>query len=198
MESCCCWNSNFVTCIHSVIQIVNYVYIYALNGWLLLVPWWLCFDWSMGCVPLIVSFADLRLLAPIAFLAFLVCLLYKCVWSPPGHGVRYVSLLGSKKSICKICPWICLTQNVNLSNAWFYFIHMCKGQRLKRSFVLHMRKRAMPQKRFSSYPPTQSEMRSLNLLGFVLIWRDTDDNANYSTNILKPEKEKCFLCFASF
>lgn len=41
-------------------QIVNYNYYYSLNAWLLLCPWWLCFDWSMGCVPLIKSATDWR------------------------------------------------------------------------------------------------------------------------------------------
>lgn len=35
------------------LRILNYNYIYSLNLWLLLCPEWLCFDWSMGCVPLI-------------------------------------------------------------------------------------------------------------------------------------------------
>ena len=26
-------------------------------------PWWLCFDWSMGCVPLLHELTDPRLLA---------------------------------------------------------------------------------------------------------------------------------------
>ena len=34
-------------------QIINYNYLYAINAWLLIVPQWLCFDWSMGCVPII-------------------------------------------------------------------------------------------------------------------------------------------------
>lgn len=32
---------------------VNLWYLYALNFWLLLVPDWLCFDWSMGCLDLV-------------------------------------------------------------------------------------------------------------------------------------------------
>ena len=34
-------------------QIINCNYLYAINAWLLIVPQWLCFDWSMGCVPII-------------------------------------------------------------------------------------------------------------------------------------------------
>lgn len=42
------------------LRIVNYNYIYCLNLWLLICPVWLCFDWSMGCVPLI-NGMDLRI-----------------------------------------------------------------------------------------------------------------------------------------
>ncbi|KAF6204294.1 hypothetical protein GE061_002634 [Apolygus lucorum] len=34
-------------------RFINHNYIYSLNAWILLCPEWLCFDWSMGCVPLI-------------------------------------------------------------------------------------------------------------------------------------------------
>ncbi|KAJ3592079.1 hypothetical protein NHX12_007208, partial [Muraenolepis orangiensis] len=53
------------------LRIVNYNYYYSLNAWLLLCPWWLCFDWSMGCVPLIKSATDWR----IVWLLLLWCVL---------------------------------------------------------------------------------------------------------------------------
>lgn len=52
-------------------QILNYNYYYSLNAWLLLCPWWLCFDWSMGCVPLIKTATDWR----IVWLLLLWCIL---------------------------------------------------------------------------------------------------------------------------
>ncbi|OQR71624.1 transmembrane and TPR repeat-containing protein 4-like [Tropilaelaps mercedesae] len=42
---------------------INYQYIYTLDLLLLFYPQWLCFDWSMGCVPLIRSALDPRLLS---------------------------------------------------------------------------------------------------------------------------------------
>ncbi|XP_054168617.1 protein O-mannosyl-transferase TMTC4-like, partial [Oppia nitens] len=42
------------------IRIINYNYIYAINAWILIFPDWLCFDWSMSCIPLIKSFYDFR------------------------------------------------------------------------------------------------------------------------------------------
>lgn len=38
------------------LRILNYNYIYCLNLWLLICPEWLCFDWSMGCIPLITGY----------------------------------------------------------------------------------------------------------------------------------------------
>ena len=39
-------------------QIINYNYLYAINAWRLIVPQLLCFDWSMGCVPIINTYSD--------------------------------------------------------------------------------------------------------------------------------------------
>lgn len=42
---------------------INYGHIYMLNLLLIVCPIWLCFDWSMGCVPMIETFSDLRLVS---------------------------------------------------------------------------------------------------------------------------------------
>lgn len=39
-----------------LLRALNYSYIYCLNAWLLICPEWLCFDWSMGCIPLITTY----------------------------------------------------------------------------------------------------------------------------------------------
>ncbi|RZF43193.1 hypothetical protein LSTR_LSTR013873 [Laodelphax striatellus] len=61
---------------NSALRTINYFYLYSLNAWLLLCPDWLCFDWSMGCVPLITTLSDSRILAVVVFLFLLfgVCL----------------------------------------------------------------------------------------------------------------------------
>ncbi|KAK9504103.1 hypothetical protein O3M35_010520 [Rhynocoris fuscipes] len=49
-------------------RFINFNYIYVINLWILLCPEWLCFDWSMGCIPLINVkniFVDPRILAVI-------------------------------------------------------------------------------------------------------------------------------------
>ncbi|XP_063069680.1 protein O-mannosyl-transferase TMTC4 [Engraulis encrasicolus] len=61
------------------LRMVNYNYYYSLNAWLLLCPWWLCFDWSMGCVPLIQSAADWRVVA--------VLLLWSVLIGLTGHAL---------------------------------------------------------------------------------------------------------------
>jgi hypothetical protein len=43
------------------IRIFSYNYTYFINFLLLLWPQWLCFDWSMGCIPLIESVYDARI-----------------------------------------------------------------------------------------------------------------------------------------
>ncbi|XP_062518575.1 protein O-mannosyl-transferase TMTC4-like [Corticium candelabrum] len=48
-------------------RVATYNYIYAINGWLLLNPLWLCFDWSMGCIPLVENVSDVRLLPTLLF-----------------------------------------------------------------------------------------------------------------------------------
>ncbi|CAG0890274.1 unnamed protein product [Darwinula stevensoni] len=54
--------------INSTLQrAINYQYIYTLNSWLMVNPHWLCFDWSMGCIPLINEITDPRVLAPLLF-----------------------------------------------------------------------------------------------------------------------------------
>ena len=60
-------------------QIINYNYLYAINAWLLLVPQWLCFDWSMGCVPIINTYSDPRILCIVAMWTVLLLLLAYCL-----------------------------------------------------------------------------------------------------------------------
>ncbi|XP_072395884.1 protein O-mannosyl-transferase Tmtc4 [Diabrotica undecimpunctata] len=48
-------------------RVFTYNYIYLLNFLLLLWPQWLCFDWSMGCIPLIESICDIRVVFVILF-----------------------------------------------------------------------------------------------------------------------------------
>ncbi|XP_067669530.1 protein O-mannosyl-transferase TMTC4-like [Haliotis asinina] len=61
-----------------VFRMFNYNYLYAMHVWLLLNPWWLCFDWSMGCIPVITSLADPRILTVMALWTAFGMLLFRC------------------------------------------------------------------------------------------------------------------------
>ena len=60
---------------HFKTRLLTYTYLCAVNVWLLLCPSHLCYDWSMGSIPLVESLADLRNLAPLSLLVALTSLL---------------------------------------------------------------------------------------------------------------------------
>jgi len=65
-------------------QFVNYSYIYFINIWIMICPVWLCFDWSMGCIPLIhlnTFPKDPRLFIVFGFWTILVLIFYKILFS---------------------------------------------------------------------------------------------------------------------
>ncbi|XP_035693904.1 protein O-mannosyl-transferase TMTC4-like [Branchiostoma floridae] len=73
-------------------RVLTHNYIYAINAWLLFFPWWLCFDWSMGCVPLLHSVGDPRVLAPVALWLGLLGLLTYCVVGLADNTKRVFTL----------------------------------------------------------------------------------------------------------
>uniref|UniRef100_A0A670YMP9 dolichyl-phosphate-mannose--protein mannosyltransferase n=1 Tax=Pseudonaja textilis TaxID=8673 RepID=A0A670YMP9_PSETE len=74
------------------VRAVNYNYYYSLNAWLLLCPWWLCFDWSMGCVPLIKSVSDWRIIALVLLWLCLIVLACQALGSKDGQKRRILTL----------------------------------------------------------------------------------------------------------
>lgn len=73
-------------------KVVTYNYIYFLNLLILIWPQWLCFDWSMGCVPLIESIEDIRTMLVILFWIFLLYIFYTFLRD----------LFGPRKKLCVI------------------------------------------------------------------------------------------------
>ncbi|XP_072300969.1 protein O-mannosyl-transferase TMTC4 isoform X2 [Eucyclogobius newberryi] len=73
-------------------RMVNYNYYYCLNAWLLVCPWWLCFDWSMGCVPLITSAVDWRMLWLVLLWCFLIGLIIQAFCSQDMQKRRTLTL----------------------------------------------------------------------------------------------------------
>ncbi|MEE6470803.1 hypothetical protein FKM82_009069 [Ascaphus truei] len=82
--------ASFADSLH--VRVINYNYYYSLNGWLLLCPWWLCFDWSMGCIPLIESLSDCRIIALAALWFCLFGLIYQALCSDDGQKRRVLTL----------------------------------------------------------------------------------------------------------
>ncbi|EEC04478.1 smile protein, putative, partial [Ixodes scapularis] len=60
---------------------LTFSYLLPLNSWLLLCPWGLCCDWTMGSVPLVESFMDPRNAATLALLVALVALTWTALFS---------------------------------------------------------------------------------------------------------------------
>lgn len=58
---------------------LTYNYLLAVNSWLLLYPMNLLCDWTMGTIPLVQSFLDVRNLATIAFYVILFSASFKCL-----------------------------------------------------------------------------------------------------------------------
>nr|CAD7575998.1 unnamed protein product [Timema californicum] len=76
-----------------IIRILTYNYIYALNVWLLVCPEWLCFDWSMGCVPLL-NWRDPRVAAVVTLWLGIAGILWRVATlrSSPTHRSLSMSL----------------------------------------------------------------------------------------------------------
>ena len=82
----------------------TYNYVYSLNAWLLVNPWWLCFDWSMGCVPLVEQPArDPRILAPILFWLILGSLVWTAL-AHPDRSTRRLLALGFALLVIPFLP----------------------------------------------------------------------------------------------
>lgn len=73
-------------------QTVNLNYIYAINAWLLINPTWLCVDWSMGCVPVIDTLTDVRVLAVVCLWVTMATLAWSCVRNLHSSEIRSVTV----------------------------------------------------------------------------------------------------------
>uniref|UniRef100_K1REQ6 dolichyl-phosphate-mannose--protein mannosyltransferase n=1 Tax=Magallana gigas TaxID=29159 RepID=K1REQ6_MAGGI len=76
----------------TLLRTLNYNYLYALNCWILVNPWWLCFDWSMGSVPTIDSLSDPRVLAVIVLWVVMAFCLYSACVGPIGQQQRQLTM----------------------------------------------------------------------------------------------------------
>ncbi|XP_050302270.1 protein O-mannosyl-transferase TMTC4-like [Anthonomus grandis grandis] len=60
-------------------RVLSHSYIYLINVVLLIWPNWMCFDWSMGCIPLIESYTDFRILWVICFWLIVAAVAFKII-----------------------------------------------------------------------------------------------------------------------
>ena len=71
-----------------VTRILTYNYVYSIHALLLVLPHWLCFDWSMGCIPLVTSPWDLRNLASLSLWIFISSSTYQALFSSNAQQRR--------------------------------------------------------------------------------------------------------------
>jgi len=75
-----------------ITRILTTIYLASLNIFILIVPVWLCFDWSMGCVPM-VNPGDIRILAVIAFIVIIIGLVMRALKSFPVYlGLCFITI----------------------------------------------------------------------------------------------------------
>ena len=79
-------------------RIVNFNYVYAINVWVLLFPEWLCFDWSMGCVHLITSMNDFRILV----IAILWLSMFLLLWSTVKENRDAKNVVSFSLALCVV------------------------------------------------------------------------------------------------
>lgn len=59
---------------------LTYCYLFYFNAKLLLFPYTLCFDWQMGSIPLMETFADIRIVGTLVFFVYLISLLVHSIF----------------------------------------------------------------------------------------------------------------------
>jgi len=74
---------------HLTTRTLTYHYVYSLHALLLLWPHWLCFDWSMGCIPLVHTLTDPRNIAAALLWTVLLLAVFKALFSPSSRQRRY-------------------------------------------------------------------------------------------------------------
>lgn len=73
-------------------RVLSYNYVYSIHALLLVWPHWLCFDWSMGCIPLVDRATDPRNLASFFFWAVFFSAAFKALFSSSRKQRRYLTL----------------------------------------------------------------------------------------------------------
>lgn len=78
---------------HMLTRGFTYMYLCAVNMWSMLAPSRLCFDWSMGSIPLVESIEDSRNFSTLAFFLFFVVVVVKAGESCDYHMIIMSSVV---------------------------------------------------------------------------------------------------------
>ncbi|XP_077999994.1 protein O-mannosyl-transferase TMTC1-like [Glandiceps talaboti] len=74
-------------------RFLTYCFLLVFNGWLLLAPIILCYDWQMGSIPLVESFTDPRNMTTVFFLVTMVILCVfclRCLFQEKRHQLKVI------------------------------------------------------------------------------------------------------------
>ncbi|XP_017779427.1 PREDICTED: transmembrane and TPR repeat-containing protein 4-like [Nicrophorus vespilloides] len=85
-------------------KIFTYNYIYFLNILLLLWPQWLCFDWAMGCIPLIESICDIRVFFIFILWIFVFTGIYIVLKKDSYNKYRVPTIMGAALIVLPFIP----------------------------------------------------------------------------------------------
>ncbi len=78
---------------HWPTRALTYMYLWGLNMWLLVFPSGLCFDWSMGSIPLVETLWDCRNVLTVTILLMLISLLFK------GTYMEKLKITGNNETV---------------------------------------------------------------------------------------------------
>lgn len=98
---------------------MTFNYLLPVNAWLLLNPSELCCDWTMGTIPLVESFLDLRNLATLLFYTCLALLAHHSLCY--RHGSAKTVIMVSSRPIIQMCvkkTTVAIQTSIELNVSW--------------------------------------------------------------------------------
>ncbi|XP_039745283.1 protein O-mannosyl-transferase TMTC4 isoform X2 [Pararge aegeria] len=85
-------------------KIATYNYIYFFNIMLLIWPQWLCYDWSMGCIPLINNVLDFRILFVLIMYLYIFLYIKAVIGGKYKKSSKRISLLATSFMLIPFLP----------------------------------------------------------------------------------------------
>ncbi|KAM3966715.1 LOW QUALITY PROTEIN: protein O-mannosyl-transferase Tmtc4 [Aphomia sociella] len=85
-------------------KVVTYSYIYFLNSLLFIWPQWLCYDWSMGCIPLINNVLDYRIILIIFMYVYGVLILVATLYIQNKESFKRALMTATALTVVPFLP----------------------------------------------------------------------------------------------